>query len=467
MRIEKTLTFTSKGNCQINREDVQYAGYVDQFTFLNEKSEAEATAFTFSYLRTNDNSGKVRPILFAYNGGPGSSSSCIHLGALGPQRIRMGDGPNINCKLPVEMENNPDTVLDICDIVLIDPVGCGYSRLLKEEAASKYYGTDADAAVTVRIICQWLTEHDRWNAPILLMGESYGTIRNALVADAVFYHSNKGPCNCNCMNLSGIVMMGSALDQGQSPIPVDSVVLNFSSVAATNWYHHPEGKPDLETFVKEANDFAYWEYMPALARGDGLAEDKREHLIERLTYFTGLEKETLLKLKLRVEPSQWPLLGMKKEGLRTGRYDGRFLLPAMEDTSNYDMFGDDPVVNKFLPLLAHCFNGTWKKKMNVTLPEPYETLNLDASWDLKAKKEPIDCLRRAMQRNPGLKVLFAAGYYDMVTPYGLAEYFTNCNLPKNQIRLEGYESGHMPYLGEKVAAKLGKDLHDFIRWVCE
>lgn len=468
MKIEITKKFSAEGECALRQERVMYQAVTEEMTFFDDHGEAEATAWTIAYERTNcERNG--RPVLFAYNGGPGAASAVVHLGALAPERVKMGDAVSMDIMPPFQMEANPDTILDICDIVLIDPVGCGYSRLLKEEAASRYYGSDADAIATIQIMNKWLNVHKRWNTPVFIMGESYGTIRNALVADKIFYNESSRLCNCNVFHLSGVIMLGTALDHGQTPFPVDTAVLNFTSIAATYWLHHREGKPELEAFVAEASEFAYREYLPALALGSRLGEAEKDRILQRLQYFTGLERETLLQAKLRVETSTYPLIGMKKEGYRVSRYDGRFKMAAMEDISNYDMFGDDAISALVMPAFTHCFNGIWKEKLGIDTDEIYEPLSNSAgeNWNFRTIKAPVKCLENAMKRNPKLQVMFGTGYFDMVTTLGYTEYLAAAHdLPSDRVKFEAYRSGHMPYLGEEPAAKLGQDLRDFIEGVC-
>ncbi|MEY8364916.1 hypothetical protein AALA22_04580 [Anaerovoracaceae bacterium 41-7] len=468
MKIEKTKSYLTEKSCILRDEEVAYKAATEEWTFFDDCGEAEATAYTIAYERT-DCSEAGRPVLFAYNGGPGSSSAVIHLGALGPKRIKFGDAVSMDFMPPFEMEDNPDTILDICDIVLIDPVGCGYSRLMKNEAKHKYYSSDGDAIEIVQLMNKWLSSHDRWNAPLFVMGESYGTIRNALVADKIFYNEGTGLSSCNTLHLSGVVMLGTALDHGQTPFPVDTAVLNFSSIAASYWLHHQDGKPSLEDFTKEASEFAYREYLPALALGSRLEEGEKNHILERLEYFTGLDAETLLKLNLRVETKNYPLIGMAKEGYRLSRYDGRFKMDALEDISTYDMFGDDAISAMAMPAFVHCFNSMMKKELTIENDDLYDNLTMDVSesWDFHTMKPPVKCLESAMRKNPKMKVMFGTGYYDMVTTLGYTEYLVaSHDLPKDRIQFEAYESGHMPYLGEVTAAKLGEDLHKFIQWAC-
>lgn len=462
--------FLAEGSCIIGEKEITYKATTEEFVFFDKANNPEATAYTFSYERTNDTTNNVRPLLFAYNGGPGAASTLLHIGAMAPYRVKMDDAVSMNFTPPFEMENNSASVLDICDIVLIDPIGTGYAKLLKSEAKEKYYNSKGDAAATITIISKWLTAHKRWNSPIFIMGESYGTIRNALVADAIYYHEYSSEGTCNMFHLNGIIMLGTALDHGQTPFPVDTAVLNFTSIVSTYWYHHRDGKPGLQEFIEKAEAFAYREYLPALALGRRLPKNEEKEIAKKLNQFTGIDEKKLVENHLRVETSQYPILGMSGEGEFISRYDGRFTMKKIEDASNYDMFSDDAACIRFMPAFVHCFNGIWKDQLNIEIEEPYEGINIDVSleWDFKTPQPPIKCLEKAMRKNPGLKLMFGTGYYDMLTTQGYTRYLVNhFDLPKDRVWVKEYESGHMPYLGRENLEQLGADLREFIKWGME
>lgn len=459
--------YCAEDRIAIKGQEVQYQITSEEFPFFDKTGALELTMHTMSYVRTDaDEDG--RPVLFAYNGGPGAGATLVNLGALAPERVDMGDAVSMNFTPPFNMEPNPDTVLDICDIVVIDPVASGFSKVF-QDTAKKYFNSQGDASMIVQTMYQWLTAHERWNCPILVMGESYGTIRNALVAEQIYLDVNGDHCNALNIHLNGIIMLGTALDHGQAGFPIERAVINFTSIAASYWYHHQTGKPELEAFLEEAEEFAYRQYLPALALGSSLQEEEKEEIIEKLEYFTGLSRDWILKKGLRIETRDYPIIGMQKEKKLMSRYDGRFLSEEIEMTDDYDMFGDDPCCSRIMPAFTHCFNGFLRKKLGMNTTDYYDGLNMyaAANWDFKTDHAPYISLKNAMRKNPGLKVMFGTGYYDMVTTPGYAKYLVNyANLPKDRIKMEFYRSGHMPYLGSEPAEKLGRDLHDFIRWAC-
>ncbi len=453
--------FISEMNCIIHGQEIFYRATTEEFPFYSEMGEKEATIYTFSYERTNFEKDARRPVLFAFNGGPGVSSAMVHIGALAPERVKMGDATELSILPPYEMEPNGGCILDICDIVVIDAIGTGYSRLLMKAAAKKYFGTINDCSSFVKVISNWLTVHDRWNSPVYLLGESYGTIRNAVLSEMLSADLETG---CSCINLSGIVMLGSAFDHGQRPYPVDTPVLNFSSIAATYWYHNhrEETLPEKEAFLKEANTFAYDEYLPALALGSRLSNERKEHIKERLSYFTGLDGDTLEDLSLRVDTYTYPNYAMADKQKVVGRYDGRFV--ADMPKSRKGESEEDPGFAVFMAAVHHCFNGIWKKKLNIDMNEEYRSMcNIADGWDFTTPKPVVESLAKAMKRIPSMKLMLGVGYYDMLTTPGFSEYtLAAFDLPKSRTIVQKFEAGHMPYLGSAECDVFGQKLREFI-----
>jgi len=295
----KKELYLKDGTVLIKGVEIPYTATSENFPVINENGEVDATMFTISYERSDLKDYSGRPVLFAWNGGPGCGSLFVHMGLLSPMRIKCGQGPDMPQTAPFELINNDNCLLDTCDIVCVDAIGTGYARLLNSEKKNIYCSTDKDVAVFVNCIRAWLTAHKRWNSPIYIMGESYGTIRNAMIADAMFYSYNidgvGGPLHVN-----GIIMLGSALNHGQEPFPIPNEILNLPSIAAANWYWHPEGKGTLEEFVNDCDQFCYDEYLQALALGNRLADDKCVEIAEKLSYYTGYSVEKLLNDKLKI-----------------------------------------------------------------------------------------------------------------------------------------------------------------------
>lgn len=455
--------FVTEHTCEVKGQKISYRATVENFFLYDREGEKEASMYTFAYERCDIERKPQRPVLFAYNGGPGGASAMINFAALAPERVKVGEATSLSMTPPYEVEENTECILDICDIVTIDPIETGYSRLLKAEAGAKYFNTESDCRSFVKIIAKWLDAHERWNSPVYLMGESYGTIRNAMLAGMLSVDLKAG---CNYVNLSGIIMLGSAFDHGQKAYPIDTPILNFTAVAATYWYHHQSMLPARDVFLKEADRFAYEEYLPALALGRRLREEKRTHIKERLTYFTGLDEETLEDLNLRVDTYNYPAYGLRKEGKVLGRYDGRFTMEAPKGSWD-DLEEEDMASSGLMSAVQQCFNSIWKKKLHIDLEDAYRPLCFDicADWDFSTSTAPIKSLAQAMKRIPNMKLMLGCGYYDLLTTMGFSQYtLDQFNLPAERVRMEYFETGHMPYLGSKECDALGRAVRAFIEW---
>ena len=251
--------------------------------------KAEATMFSWSYL--GQGGGSRRPVVFAYNGGPGAASAWLHMGLLGPVLAQLPEYPDgLSHPARFELTPNPDLLLDQCDIVLIDPVGTGWARLLDESTAKRHYSTAGDARDFSDFICAWLAESGRENAPVYLLGESYGTIRNVALADVL----------PESVNLRGIIHVGTSLNVGaRTTLLVEPNVRRLGANAAVCWYHHHQDECSREDFVAQAMDFAYGDYARALLLGNRLNEAERESVLERLSRFTGMDHDFLDKHDLR------------------------------------------------------------------------------------------------------------------------------------------------------------------------
>lgn len=455
--------FVTEHTCTIRGQEIQYKATVENFIFEDEEGQPEASMYTFSYERTGIVRDADRPVLFAYNGGPGGASLMINIAALAPWRVKTGDAVTLSMTPPYEMEENQECILDICDIVTIDPIETGYSRLLKKGAASKYFSTTNDCRSFVKGISKWLTAHDRWNCPVYLMGESYGTVRSAVLAGMLSADMKAG---CHYVNISGIIMLGSAFDHGQKPYPLDTPVLNFTAVAATYWYHHQDKLPDRASFLKEADTFAYGEYLPALALGRRLDETRREYIKSRLTYFTGLDDDALEELNLRVDTYTYTNYGLRREGKLIGRYDGRFTMDAPK--RGEDALGEeDPASTGMMTAICQCFHSIWKKKLGIDLDDEYRPLCFDiiSDWDFATEPAPVQALAQAMKRIPSMKLMLGCGYYDLLTTTGFSQYTVDhFNLPADRVQMQFFETGHMPYLGSKECDDFERAIRKFLNW---
>lgn len=455
--------FTSAGTVRVDGAEIPYRAVSENFPIVNEFGDVEATMFAFGYERADLESTDGRPVLFAWNGGPGCGSLFVHMGLLSPMRIS-GAGPDMAQTAPFQLVNNDACLLDVCDVVALDAVGTGYARLLNRDAKETYCSTQKDAEAFIQCIRAWLTAHKRWNSPIYIMGESFGTIRNAMIAEQIFYGSDID-CAGTSLHLSGIIMLGSALDHGQESFPVPKAVLNLPSMAAANWYWHREGKGSLPEFVDECDRFCYDEYIRALGLGRRLPEKEREDIARKLSRYTGYPVDTILKNNLNVDVFQYPATAMAAEGKSIGLYDARFSLAEYTHPESYDFFSDDASNAICIPAFSVGFHGLWKDRLGIELDEEYvEIWNAaERMWNFHTRVSPIRCLENAMHRNPKLKVMFGVGYYDLLTTLGWVRYLLgHYDIPSERTQVRCYESGHMPYLGDELAMQLLNDIKAFI-----
>lgn len=411
--------------------------------FYSESGEPEASIFSFSYIRT-DQEAKGRPVMFFWNGGPGSATSTLHLECFGPWQLKRDEEGH-----PVYgLWEDEDCLLDICDLVFVDPVGVGYSRLLEEDKAEKYYSVDGDARSTAFFITEWIRKHKRWESPIYLCGESYGTVR----ACRVLAELGRSPFSESRMVLgipvAGAVLIGLATSENEEGKVIEPglelTAAMFPSMAASNWYHHPEGKGSQEDFVREAWDFLKKEVLAALFEGDFCPEDKIQSLSERMAYFTGMKKEYFVENRLRVHSEEDFMLQVAADkNCRADLYDARMLIPLGEE---YNSIG-----NQNVPLAV--MNGLIAEKFGIRMQRLYYTGNLRVYplWDfgtenVENKKTHIQCLKGAMDSNPDMKVLFASGLYDLCTFAGNTRYvLAHSGLPRDRVMAKEYPGGHGVY----------------------
>lgn len=457
---EKTR-FTSEGHTiQLRGVEIPYHTVCEDNFFYNDEGKAVATIYSYAYFRSDVEDPAKRPVLFAYNGGPGSASLWLHLGLVGPRRVKLNDELNLSTVPPFELEDNPNCLLDICDIVVVDMVGTGLGRLFDPEAKDQFYSSDADIRQLAMFVDGWLTRYERRNSPVLLAGESYGTGRSALLAAELL---GGGPEDQDTLGISvsGILLLGTYFYE---PTPFVGTVLNLPSLAATNHFHHPEGKPSLEAFVKEAYAFAGTEYLQAFCQGDVLSEEEKQEIVKKLAYFTGLKEAYLEQNWMEISTREFMKLLLEDQHLVVGFYDSRYAWPDLPGVPDANVIADDAAMGQYTPAYQAGF-ALLRKELNITLERRSKGLahGVNAQWERKFKRSPGQALAGAMRRNPRLQVFFASGLYDLCTTAGNARYLArHSNLDKSRVTIGEYPSGHMAYLGNESARLLGEDLRAFV-----
>ena len=452
--------FESDHILHLNGNEIPYHSVCEDNFFYDEEGKAVATIYSYAYFRSDVEDAAKRPVMFAYNGGPGSSSLWLHLGLVGPRRVKLDDEMNLPTVPPFELEDNPNCLLDICDIVVVDMVGTGLGRLFDEKAKEQFYGSDADIRQVAMFIDGWLTRYGRHNSPVILAGESYGTGRSCLLAAELL---GGGPENQDTLGISvsGILLLGNYFYQ---PTPFAQTVLNLPSMAATNCYHNPEGKPSLEDFVKECYDFAGGEYLTAYMKGDSIGAEEKASVIEKLEYFTGLRKSYLEYNWMDINTREYMKLLLEDKHQIVGFYDSRYVWRDLPGIPDANVIADDAAMGQYTPAYQAGF-ALLRDEMNITVERRSKGLahGVNIQWDRKFKRNPGQALAGAMRRNPKLQVFFASGLFDLCTTAGNARYLaTHSQLDQERVMIGEYPSGHMAYLGNDSAKKLGDDLRAFV-----
>lgn len=463
-------SFTTSHSGVFGGQRLSYKAVVQEHFIADAAGKRTASIFTTSYVRTDGRPNEARPVIFAFNGGPGSSSIWLHMGFLGPQRVDFDDATRPATTPPFRTQANPDSPLDVADIVLIDPPGTGFSRVLPDGKPEQFYGVEQDARATIEVMHQWVRAHGRWNAPKYLVSESYGTVRAAAVAKL----AAGGPMETGGMDgltLNGIILLGQAMDMSGSDGDL-GVAMALPSLAATACYFGKVAEGcTAQGQAEAARRFVAERYLTALYAGSALPQAEREVVAAELSQLLGLPRPAILASDLRLSPGAFARQLLAGEKKQVGMYDARFTLPLAPNGN--DPVADDPAMGQYVPGFVAAWNSYARATLKVTLDMPYEPIafrSVNARWDygfgpgVPVRRNYATDLAVAMRRNPQLRVLVGTGYYDLVTTLGAAEYTVrHAGMPLEAVTFREYESGHMPYLGAASRAKLAADVRAFVQ----
>jgi len=479
---EKPLSVTHH-TISLNGRPHPYTVTVGTLTVNKTDEQPGARVFFFAYTLDGVKDISARPLTFVFNGGPGSSSVWLHLGAWGPRRVAMTeDGYSV--KPPFGLTDNDNSLLDVSDLVFIDPVSTGYSRPLPGENKSQFHGVGEDVASVGEFIRLYITRYERWASPKFILGESYGTTRAAGLAGFLQGRTHG-------MYLNGIVLISSVLDFQTIMFPAGnnlSYVLFLPHYTATAWFHKKLDprlqEKALREVLKEAEDFAINEYSAALLKGNRLGREDAERIADKLAAYTGLSREYVKQSNMRVRHDRFI-----KELLRTnfetvGRLDSRFK-GRDEDAAgeNYDF---DPASAAIQGAFSTMLNHYVRTELGYKEDMPYAIYGNVYPWNFLSSPEDAepfpgpsrgrfggltlnvaDVLRRAMSENPYLQVFCANGFYDGATPYFGTEYtFSQMGLNgefRDRVHMGYYEAGHMMYIHRPSHLKLKSDVAEFIK----
>ncbi len=451
------LAYTATAGRIVLREEV----YEDD-VFTGTKPRAEV--FLTSYVVDRPEGAPERPVTFAFNGGPGSSSVWLHLGLLGPRRVQMGD---VGALLPPPygLVDNPESLLAVSDLVFIDPVSTGFSRAVTGGKAKDYHGFSGDIESVGEIIRLWTARNQRWLSAKFLAGESYGTLRAAALADHL--QARYG------MYLNGIMLISSVLDLGsiglQEPDSDRAFAGFLPTYAAVAHYHGKHGRKSLSTVVRAAEEYAAKEYPYALSRGARLVGAERAEHVTRVAELTGLSPEWVDRADLRIEHLRFFTELLRSERKVVGRLDSRFTGPAA--AGNAEMMDADPSHDAIAGPYAAAWNHHVRVDLGYESDLHYEQISRRVHpWsyaDFEGRSVDVTPqLSRAMRANPHLRVHVAYGWYDGATPFFAArEVLTRLAIPterQESIEHRYYEAGHMMYVHEESRRQQSEDLADFV-----
>jgi carboxypeptidase C (cathepsin A) len=453
----KTINYTATAGALIVRNNIDEPVAFYGYTYYSKDGITDVTK---------------RPITFSFNGGPGSSSMWLHMGAMGPKRLIVND-PFDNGAGPYKLEDNQFSVLDETDIVMMDPIGTGISRAIGKAKNENFWSVDGDIRSVGDFMKQFLVDNERLNSPRFILGESYGTMRGAGVTK---YLQNAG------FAFNGIILVSAVLDlrsltfQDGDDI---SFVMNLPTYAATAWYHNkiPNKPASIENYLKEARAFAEGAYTTALMKGSRITQAEAEATANKLSYFTGLSTSYILNGKLRITQGQFCQELLRDEHMTTGRIDSRYKGINQNLLSERTSF--DPQGTALSPIYITSFLNYYYNELKVNKNLTYHTTanslagfkwdwkhNMSGFGDAATPNTAVD-LAEAMSKNPNLKILVLNGYYDLATPfYGIEYTFDHMGLePKilANVQMKYYEAGHMMYTHPASGVAFKKDVASFIK----
>lgn len=445
---------------------IDYTSHTGYLDLKNDTGKSIAKVFFTYYKKDNEDAAK-RPITFTFNGGPGSSSVWLHMGALGPRIVYLRDDGTATPP-PYKVINNEYSWLDKTDLVFIDPVATGYSRPAPGENPRQFHGYVEDVQSVGSFIRHFLSRYERWGSAKYLAGESYGTTRAAGLSK--FLQDNYR------IYFNGIFLISPVLNFGTNDYYVGNDLpraLYIPSYTAAAWYHKklaPALQADLQKALKESEAFAIGEYATALIKGEWMSDAEKERIAEKMSYYTGLSKEYCLQANLRVEENRFYKELRRKDGLTIGRLDARFTGRDLDDAGETVSF--DPSFTNIDGPFTSGLNDYFTKELNFKEDQAYNIFGNVRPWNYNNVQNQFlnvaESLRDAMTKNPALKVYVGSGYYDFATPYFTAKYdvehmFLRPEAKKN-IKHYFYNSGHMYYINKPDMIQFKKDIDAFFEW---
>jgi carboxypeptidase C (cathepsin A) len=457
----------TKHEMHLNGRTLNYTATTGMMPIKNQQGEIEANLFYVAYSLDGVSDLTKRPLMFSFNGGPGSASVWLHMGCIGPKRVKMNDDGGLPAA-PYQLVDNDQTWLDQTDLVFIDPVGTGYSRAANETLRHHFNGLQGDIQSVGEFIRLYLTRNERWSSPLFLVGESYGTTRATSLSG---YLIDQGIAFNGVALLSTVLNFETILFQRGNDLPY---MLYLPSYAATAFYHKklaPDLQKNLETTLKEVEKWANSGYNEALAKGDELTDAEYKATVAKFARYTGLDPKYVDNSSLRVELMHFLRELLRDRKTMAGRLDSRLIGPAPVNAGETGDF--DPSMSDIRPPYTAMFNQYVSRELGYKTDATYYVLGGGIlPWDYGTQNENryvdvSEALRSAFAKNPHMKVFVGCGYYDMATPYFAAQYtFSHMGLQpsaRKNVTFQYYNAGHMFYIDVPSHKKLKGDISQFMK----
>jgi carboxypeptidase C (cathepsin A) len=446
---------------------LDYVATAETTPLADKDGQVEAEFFSISYSVKGAEAAK-RPVTFAFNGGPGSSSVWLHMGLLGPRLVNVPSDAAAAGAPPFETIDSPDSLLAVSDLVFVDPVGTGLSRVVLKGDPANFWGVDEDARTVARFIRRWISDHGRWASPKYILGESYGGIRGPLLVREL-----QG--GMNSVALNGLILISPALDMavvdGQENDAAYATVL--PTFAATAWYHKalPNPPKELDPFLADVTRFVKEEYVPALFAGRSIGEERRAALVEKLHQYTGLSADYLRRANLKVSTERFRRELLRDRGLVVGRLDARYT--GTEPDAVGEVPSGDPMDAGISGAYVSAFMDYLRASLGVTVDREYVVMSGEAGRSWKRPKRLEDAfqgyvdvgpdLARGMADNPKLRVFMANGLYDVATTFFASEYeVERSTMDRARVELHRFPAGHMMYVHHPTRLALLAAIRAFI-----
>lgn len=472
---EKKFTpreFVTHHKMEIGKEVLSYTAVAGDTIVQDHEGAQQANIFTISYIKEGVDHAEDRPIMFLFNGGPGSSAVWLHLGAFGPKRVTLSNDPLDFGAPPYSLADNPNTLLRFSDLVFVDPVGTGYSHALGKYRDKDFWGVDEDSAVLADFIRAYLTANKRWNSPKYLGGESYGTLRASVLIRDLELKLLDG------VSFNGVVLLSVALDVRTflNPGPGNELpyIIDLPTYAATAFYHKalPEQPSDLSAFLHQAEEFAATEYQQALFQGNNLPADQENAIAEKLHHFTGLSVDYLKRCHIRIDQNRFLKELLRSRGLTLAVHDTRFTGKDPDDAG--ENVGVDPFLFGVSGPYVSSMNNYLSTDLGVKISEPYTVFSIEAAQTWKRAGDGNQAfsgflntaanLQQAASTNKDFRIFVASGMHDLTTAYFGTQYvFAHSGIDKDRVTLKNYFGGHMMYIYLPSLQQLASDIGVFMK----